>query len=64
MGRALRRPAVIPIPGFVLRLVLGDELARSTVLEGQRAVPAVLLDSGFEFAHLALDDALAAALGA
>jgi uncharacterized protein (TIGR01777 family) len=62
LGRTLRRPAVMPIPGFVLKLFLGPELAAALVLEGQRVVPQVLLDSGFEFSHPDIDVGLQSAL--
>ncbi len=61
LGRVLRRPTVIPIPGFVLRILLGSGLAEGLVLDGQRAVPAVLGDSGFEFTHNDVDMGLSAA---
>ncbi|MGI8693819.1 MAG: TIGR01777 family oxidoreductase [Geodermatophilaceae bacterium] len=51
LRRVLRRPPVPPVPGFALRLVLGSERADQIVLTGQRAVPKVLLDHGFEFEH-------------
>ena len=63
LGRVLRRPAFLPVPGFALRLLLGSELADALVLEGQRVTPGVLLDSGFEFEHPNIDDGLRAALG-
>jgi uncharacterized protein (TIGR01777 family) len=63
VGRALRRPAVIPIPRFVIDLVLGRELAAATLFEMQRVVPAKLLEDGFEFRQTDLDAALQAALG-
>ncbi len=62
LGRALHRPTVVPIPGFVVKAVLGSELARATVLEGQRAVPARLDAAGFEFRETDLDAALREAL--
>ena len=58
--RAVHRPAAPPVPGFALRIVLG-EVAAST-LTGQRAVPEVLTDAGFRFAHTSLDAALASEL--
>ena len=61
LGRRLRRPTVIPAPGFALRLVLGE--FASEALTGQRARPAQLLDAGFEFTHESLDEALGWALG-
>ncbi len=63
LGRVLRRPAFLPVPGFALRLLLGSELADALVLEGQRVTPGVLLESGFEFEHPNIDDGLRAALG-
>ena len=63
LGRVLHRPTFIPIPGFALRLILGSELADALVLEGQRATPGVLLESGFEFEHPEIDDGLLAAFG-
>lgn len=61
MGRALHRPAVLPVPGFALQAALGE--FADDVLTGQRAVPHVLTDAGFTFAHPTFDLALAAALG-
>jgi uncharacterized protein (TIGR01777 family) len=63
LGRVLRRPAFLPIPGFALRLFLGSELADALVLGGQRVTPEVLLASGFEFEHPQIDDGLRAAFG-
>lgn len=54
----LGRPAVLPhVPGFALRLVLG-EFADQGVLAGQRAVPRVLEQAGYAFTHPTLRDAL------
>jgi NAD dependent epimerase/dehydratase family enzyme len=61
LGRALHRPAVMPVPAFALRLLYGD--MAEIVTEGQRAVPARALAQGHRFAHTDLDEALAAALG-
>lgn len=60
LGRALHRPAVVPTPGFALRMALG-ELA-DMVTTGQRAVPRRALDGGYRYAHPRLDAALTAAL--
>ncbi len=61
LGRALHRPALLMVPAIALRLLLG-ELADEALLASQRAVPARLLESGYEFAHTDLDGALEAAL--
>jgi hypothetical protein len=57
LGSALNRPAVIPMPAFVLKLMMG-EMAEELLLSGQRVVPAKLTRSGFEFKYPQLDDAL------
>ncbi|MDE2039962.1 MAG: TIGR01777 family oxidoreductase [Elusimicrobia bacterium] len=57
LGRALRRPSRLPIPGPVLRLALGE--MSEALLGGQRAAPRRLLESGFQFAFPGLDEALA-----
>jgi hypothetical protein len=58
LGRALGRPATVPVPGFALDLMYGSEFG--TVLKGgQRVLPRRALDLGFEFAHPDLDEALA-----
>jgi uncharacterized protein len=61
LGRVLRRPAFLPVPGFALKLLYG-EMAQ-VVLEGNRAVPARLEAAGHAFAHPQLEPALRAALG-
>jgi uncharacterized protein len=60
LARLVKRPAVIPVPKFALRLAVG-ELA-GEALGGQRALPARLSAAGFEFRHPTLDEALRAAL--
>ena len=57
LGRALHRPALLPAPGFVLRLGLGE--MSTILLDGQRAIPAKLQTAGFKFRHPELDGALA-----
>tara|TARA_R110000764_G_scaffold103410_2_gene189039 strand:- start:815 stop:1720 length:906 start_codon:yes stop_codon:yes gene_type:complete len=59
LGRALGRPAVLPVPGFVLKLALG-EMSR-LLLTGQRALPAKAQAEGFNFSYQHLETALAAA---
>jgi uncharacterized protein (TIGR01777 family) len=60
LGRALHRPAVLPIPGLALRLLYGD--MAEIVTEGQRAVPRRTTEVGYEYAHADLDEALRDAL--
>lgn len=56
LGRALHRPAVLPVPGFALRLLYG-EMAQ-IVTTGQRVLPERLRALGFEFRHPSIDPAL------
>ena len=56
LGRVLRRPAVAPVPGLAVKLLYG-EMAQ-VVTTGQRAVPARLLELGYEFRRPDLEDAL------
>lgn len=59
LGRALRRPALLAVPAWPLRLALG-QFAEELLLGGQRVIPARAEASGFAFHHRELDSALAA----
>ena len=58
LARALRRPALIPVPGFALKIALGG--FSSEILGSKRVLPKKLTDSGFEFDYPHLAPALAA----
>lgn len=60
LARALRRPAIWPIPGFALRLLLGG--LGTEALISHRVLPGVLNRAGFQFRHPNLPDALRQAL--
>jgi uncharacterized protein len=60
LARALKRPAVLPVPGAALRLLYGE--MAEIVTHGARVVPAKALVLGYEFAHADLDEALSSAL--
>jgi uncharacterized protein (TIGR01777 family) len=62
LGRALHRPAVLPVPGFALWLLYG-EMAQ-IVTTGQRMIPRRLLELGYEFRHREIEQALADVLAA
>lgn len=64
LGRAVHRPAVLPVPRFAPRLVLGGELAEELLFTSARLRPAALEQAGFTFAHPGLDEALRHVLGA
>jgi uncharacterized protein len=61
LGRALHRPALLPIPRAALELLYG-EMAQ-IVTTGARVLPAKALVLGYEFRYPKLDSALRAALG-
>ena len=56
LGRTLGRPAFLPAPGFMLRLVLGE--FGSVLLEGQKVIPQKLLQAGFQFQYPEIAPAL------
>jgi len=61
LGRALRRPAIAPVPALAVRALYGE--MAWIVTTGVRAVPKRLLDGGYSFRRPDLDDALRAAVG-
>jgi uncharacterized protein len=62
LARALRRPAVLPVPAPALRLLLGREMADELLLASMRVLPTRLLDSGYAFGAPNLASALQQAL--
>lgn len=56
LGEAMGRPAPLHVPSWALRLAMGE--MSTVVLDGQRAVPRRLLNSGFSFRFAALEAAL------
>jgi uncharacterized protein (TIGR01777 family) len=61
LGRALHRPAILPIPAFMLRLRFGG--VADVLTTGQRVVPAKALALGYQFKFPDIDPALANLLG-
>jgi hypothetical protein len=62
LGRALGRPAVLPLPAFAARLAFG-ELADALLLSGARVRPRRLLEAGYRFRHPSLAPCLSMLLG-
>ncbi len=56
LGRVLHRPALLPVPKFILRLVLGE--LGDIVLMSQKVIPKKLLTAGFHFTYIDIDEAL------
>lgn len=61
LGHVIHRPSWAPVPGFVLKVALGE--LSGMVLTGQRAVPQKLLAQGYVFKYAELDEALSAIFG-
>jgi uncharacterized protein (TIGR01777 family) len=61
LGRALGRPSLLPVPGFALRLAMGE--MAEVLLEGQRAVPRKALEGGYRFQFEDLERAFRDVLG-
>ncbi|XP_063157545.1 epimerase family protein SDR39U1 [Candoia aspera] len=57
MGSALRRPAFLPLPGFVVRAIFGSERS-IMLLEGQCVIPKRTLESAYSFLFPDLSSAL------
>lgn len=56
LGRVLHRPALLPVPEFVLRLALGD--MADVLLSSQRVSPKKVRQAGFQFRFPDLEPAL------
>jgi len=56
LGKVLRRPTILPLPEFVLKLLFGEG---AIVLTGSKEVyPKALLESGFEFRYPNIESSL------
>ena len=62
LASVVSRPAIVPIPSFGPKLLLGGELANALLFTGQRVLPSVLSNDGFQFTHPTLESALRALL--
>jgi uncharacterized protein (TIGR01777 family) len=63
LGRVIGRPALLPVPAFALRLVVGRDFANEALLSSQRVTPAVLEATGYAFRFPRLEGALRHVLG-
>jgi uncharacterized protein (TIGR01777 family) len=62
LAAAVGRPTSIPVPAFAIKGLLGA-MGEEMLLHGQRAVPAKLQATGYQFRHHTVTEALAAAIG-
>jgi len=61
LGAAMKRPLIAPVPGFAMKAAFGD--VTTVVLDGQRVVPKRLLELGYQFKYLTIQQALTALYG-
>lgn len=57
LGRAMKRPAILPLPAFQVKLLFG-EMGSAILLAGQKVLPERALESGFHFNYPTIDTAL------
>ncbi len=50
LAGAMWRPAIIPVPSFVMNLVFGEERGKATT-SGQKVIPKRTLESGYQFVY-------------
>jgi hypothetical protein len=62
LGRVLGRPAIFPMPAFIVRLAFG-EMGEELLLASTRIQPARLLSAGYQFRFPYLEGALRRSLG-
>ncbi|GAB7047514.1 TIGR01777 family oxidoreductase [Catenuloplanes indicus] len=60
LAAALHRPAIVPVPGFVIQAALGE--FSTEILTGTRSLPGVLNRTGYPWLHPTLPAAIKAAL--
>lgn len=61
LGSTLHRPAIIPLPAPVLRVMLGE--SAELLINGQRVLPTAAIAAGFEFTYPEIDVALQSIVG-
>jgi len=56
LGKTLHRPTILPIPQFVLNLILSE--GAKVLTDGQSVIPKHLLDSGFVFKYTNIEETI------
>ena len=57
LGAALGRPAIFPMPAFMVKILFG-QMGEELLLQGQQVIPRKVQDSGFKFQYPLLTNAL------
>jgi uncharacterized protein len=63
LGKVLSRPTIFSIPRFIIKSILGEELANSAILSSSRVVPMRFLKIGYKFRFPSLESVLRYTLG-
>jgi uncharacterized protein len=61
LGRAMRRPSLLPVPGFALKIVVGE--FADSLLTGQRVIPALAQKEGYHFRYPEIEQAFRGIFG-
>lgn len=56
LGKTLKRPTILPVPEFVLKLIFSE--GAKVLTDGQSAIPKKLLDLGFEFKFKTIEETI------
>jgi uncharacterized protein (TIGR01777 family) len=59
LGKAMHRPALMPMPAFVVKLLFG-QMGQDVMLQGQKVIPTLTIKSGYNFFYPNIDQAFAA----
>jgi NAD dependent epimerase/dehydratase family enzyme len=62
LGKALKRPTVLPMPGFMVKILMG-QMGKELLLAGKRVVPAKALSAGYRFKFDTVDEAMSDLFG-
>jgi uncharacterized protein len=61
LGHAMRRPSLMPAPGFAVKLIAGE--FADSIITGQRVIPAVAQKSGYHFRYPEIEQAFRGIFG-
>ncbi|MDH1975084.1 TIGR01777 family oxidoreductase [Aliarcobacter butzleri] len=56
LGKTLKRPTILPVPEFVLKLIFSE--GARVLTDGQSAIPKKLLDLGFKFKFKTIEETI------
>ena len=56
LGTSLNRPTIIPVPQFILNVLLSE--GAKVLTDGQSAIPSHLIESGFKFQYTTIEDTI------